>query len=149
MAFLGERAQANWWPSSFLSHSGQAFLTPVFPKTSALARVNGASCAAQISHDDCIGIGYVHHLFRLPENIECDISQLLAKDGSVLELILSEERAHAVLQQLAAGDTTKGIGPLIIEGKAIDEIMIRTIAAAYINGFSVGEQVYPYYRCNK
>ena len=89
VAFLGEKEQTNWWSSSFLSKSGETFLSPAFPKTAALARVNGASAAAQIVHDEHIGIGDVYHLFRLPENIEHDISQLLAKDGSVLEFITS------------------------------------------------------------
>ena len=146
VAFMGEKEQANWWPSSFLSRSGEAFLTPVFPKTAALARVNGASGAAQVSHDEHIGIGDVYHLFRLPENIEHDISQLLAKDASVLELITSEETAQASLQELSGDQSTQGIGPLLIEQDVIDQSMMARMAAAYMQGFSAGEQVYPYYR---
>jgi len=146
VAFMGEKEQANWWPSSFLSPSGEAFLSPVFPKTAALARVNGASAAAQVSHDEHIGIGDVFHLFRLPENVEHDISQLLAKDASVLDLIATEETARAGLQELSAGESTEGVGPLLIDRDAIDQSVIAHMAAAYMQGFSVGEQVYPYYR---
>ncbi len=146
VAFLGEKDQANWWSSSFLSRSGEAFLSPVFPKTAALARVNGASGAAQVSHDEHIGIGDVYHLFRLPENIEHDISQLLSKDASVLELIASEEAAQASLQELSGDQSAQGIGPLLIEQDVIDQGMIARMAAAYMQGFSTGEQVYPYYR---
>ena len=146
VAFLGEKNQANWWSSSFLSQTGEAFLSPVFPKTAALARVNGASAAAQVSHDEHIGIGDVYHLFRLPENLEHDISQLLAKDGSVLELIDSEEAAQAGLQTLSADESAKGIGPLLIEHDAIDQAMVARMASAYFHGFSSGERVYPYYR---
>jgi len=146
VAFMGEKEQANWWPSSFLSRSGEAFLTPVFPKTAALARVNGASGAAQVSHDEHIGIGDVYHLFRLPENIEHDISQLLAKDASVLEFIASEEIAQAGLQELSGNQSAQGVGPLLIEQDAIDQALIARMAAAYEQGFSAGEQVYPYYR---
>ena len=146
VAFLGEKEQSSWWPSSFLSGSGETFLSPVFPKTATLARVNGASGAAQISHDEHIGIGDVYHLFRLPENIEHDISQFLAKDASVLELITSEETANAGLQELAAGENEQGVGPLLIERDAIDQTMIAHMAAAYMQGFSASEQVYPYYR---
>ena len=39
VAFMGEKEQIGWWPSSFLSSSGEAFLSPVFPKTSTLARL--------------------------------------------------------------------------------------------------------------
>jgi hypothetical protein len=146
VAFMGEKEQANWWPSSFLSRSGDAFLAPVFPKTAALARVNGASGAAQVSHDEHIGIGDVYHLFRLPENIEHDISQLLSKDASVLEHIASEETAQAGLQELSGGQSTQGVGPLLIEQDALDHSLIAQMAAAYMQGFNTGEQVYPYYR---
>ena len=146
VAFLGEKEQANWWPSSFLSRSGEAFLSPVFPKTAALARVNGASGAAQVSHDEHIGIGDVYHLFRLPENVEHDISQLLSKDTTALKLIDSEETAQAGLKELSAGESIQGIGPLLLECDAIDPDMIALMAAAYNHGFSSGEQVYPYYR---
>ena len=125
VAFMGEKEQANWWPSSFLSRSGDAFLAPVFPKTAALARVNGASGAAQVSHDEHIGIGDVYHLFRLPENIEHDVSQLLAKDASVLELIASEETAQACLQELSGDRSAQGVGPLLIEQGVIDQGMIN------------------------
>jgi hypothetical protein len=146
VAFLGEKEQENWWPSSFLSGSGEAFLTPVFPKTATLARVNGASGAAQISHDEHIGIGDVYHLFRLPENIEHDISQLLVKDVSILELIESEETAQACLEELSAGESTQGVGPLLFESETIDPVMISRMAAAYMQGFNAGDHVYPYYR---
>lgn len=146
VAYLGEKDQKNWWSSSFLSPSGKVFLDPVFPKTSFLARVNGASLAAQVVHDEHIGIGDVYHLFRLSENIEHDVSQLLAKDASVLELIVSEEMAQAGLQELSGGERTQGVGPLLIEHDGIDQAMIGHMAAAYMQGFSAGEQVYPYYR---
>lgn len=146
VGFLGEKEQACWWPSSFLSRSGGAFLAPIFPKTSALAQVNGASGAAQLAHDEHIGVGDVYHLFRLPENIEQDISQFLVEGTSVLELIVSEEAAQAGLEQLSAGYTTQGLGPLLIEEDVMSEVMISRMAAAYKQGFSAGEQVYPYYR---
>ncbi len=146
VAFLGEKAQANWWPSSFLSRSGEAFLSQAFPKTATLARVNGASGAAQLSHDEHIGIGDVYHLFRLPENIEHDISQHLANDAQVLACIENEETAQAGLKELAVGESVQGVGPFLIEHDTIDQGMIGRMAAAYMRGFSAGEQVYPYYR---
>ena len=48
VAFLGEKENHDGWSSSFLSSSGGAFLNPVSPKTSLLARVNGASVAARL-----------------------------------------------------------------------------------------------------
>jgi len=146
VAFIGEKEQSGWWPSSFLSISGEAFLSPVFPKTSTLARVNGASGAAQSSHDDQIGIGDVYHLFRLPENIERDISEFLSKDATVLKLIESEESARACLLKLSSDHRTRGVGPLLIDQGSLDKGMIGQMAAAYLHGFSAAEQVYPYYR---
>jgi len=85
VAFLGEKDQRDWWKSSFLSRSGEAFIAPIFPKTSILARINGASAAAQFVHDEHIGIGDVFHLFRLPENVEQDINQLLKRELSQVD----------------------------------------------------------------
>ena len=146
VAFLGEKSQKNWWSSDFLSPSGEAFLTPVFPKTAALARVNGASGAAQLAHDDHIGIGDVYHLFRLPESTEHDISALLAKDVSALKLFSSETTAQEGLKELSTGKSDQGVGPLLIEENLISHSMIARMAAAYMQGFSSGEKVYPYYR---
>ena len=149
IAYMGEKAQIGWWQSSFLSSSAEAFLSPVFPKTSTLARLNGACGAAQLVHDEHIGIGDVHHLFRLPEKIEHDISQLLVKDSTALDLVTSEEVARAALKELSAGEKTSGLGPHLLKGDAIDETMIRCMASTYLHGFNSGEQVYPYYRGTK
>jgi len=146
VAYLGEKEQKAWWSSSFLSRSGEAFLSPVFPKTSTMARINGASGAAQVVHDEHIGVGEVFHLFRLPESIEYGISHFLAKNSSDLDVVDSEVAAQAGLQDLAAGGNINGIGPLLVDGGMIDLNMIRRMAAAYMQGFSSGEQVYPYYR---
>lgn len=148
VAFLGEKDHQNWWPSSFLSYSGEAFLTPAFPKTSALARVNGASKAAQIAHDEHIGVGEVFHLFRLPENIEANISQSLINKNSPAKCTLSEDYAYEKLQELADGKATQGIGPLLLEQNEIDQNLISQMAAAYLAGFKCSQVVYPYFRSN-
>ena len=145
VAFMGEKEQIGWWPSSFLSRSGEAFLTPVFPKTAALARVDGASRAAQLIHDEYIGTGNVYHLFRLPENLEQAMSEALISDATVLDLIASEETARAGLKALAAGGNTNGAGPLLL-GSEINENIIGRMADAYLHGFQAEEQVFPYYR---
>ena len=143
VAFMGEKEQVGWWPSSFLSRSGEAFLTPVFPKTAALARVDGASGAAQLIHDEYIGTGNVYHLFRLPESLEQAISEALISDATVLDLIASEETARAGLKALAAGGNTNGAGPLLL-GSEINENIIGRMADAYLHGFQVEERVFPY-----
>lgn len=146
VAFLGEKEQKNWWPSSFLSKSGEAFLNPVFPKTSLLARVNGASAAAQVAHDEHIGIGDVFHLFRLPENIEHDISQMLTNDDTLKECFSSENSAIEQLQQLAADHSCQGEGPLLLEQSEINLEAIKSMASAFLSAFNNDQPVYPYYR---
>jgi len=146
VAFLGEKEQQNWWPSSFLSRSGAAFLTPVFPKTTLLARVNGASAAAQAIHDEHIGVGDVFHLFRLPENIEHDITQLLISESSIADNFESDDAAYSCLENMAASDATQAAGPLLIELDEVDHKMVEQMAAAYLAGFRNNQPVYPYYR---
>ena len=146
VAFLGEKENHNWWSSSFLSSSGGSFLTPVFPKTSLLARVNGASAAAQLVHDEHIGVGNVYHLFRLPENIEHEISQSLTNDQSATCGVSSVKEAKACFESLATGFSEQAIGPLLLEQNAFNEITIKQMASAYLAGFQSNEAVYPYYR---
>lgn len=148
VAFLGEKDQKSWWPSAFLSRSGEAFLNPVFPKTSLLARVNGASAAAQVAHDEHIGIGDVFHLFRLPENVEHDISQILTSDPVLKECFASEEAAIEQLQKLAADHSFQGEGPLLLEQSEINPEAIKSMASAFLSAFNNDQPVYPYYRGN-
>ena len=146
VAFLGEKEQKNWWNCSFLSPSADSFLSPVFPKTSILARVAGASAAAQLVHDEHIGVGDVFHLFRLPENIEQDISEQLTKETSTPESIKSEDDAYKSLEELAHGDTTEGVGPLELDQNEINEEAVKRMAAAYLAGLRNSQLVCPFFR---
>ena len=146
VSFLGEKDQKSWWPSAFLSKSGEAFLKPVFPKTSLLARVNGASAAAQVAHDEHIGIGDVYHLFRLPENIEHDISQILTTDATLNECFSSEAAATEKLQVLAGDLQVQGEGPLLLKQREVNPEVISAMASAFLAAFNSGQPVYPYYR---
>ncbi len=146
VAFLGEKEQHNWWSSSFLSKTGEAFLNPVFPKTSILARINGASAAAQLVHDEHIGIGDVHHLFRLSETIEHQITQLLSKDYSIDGCIDSDDEAISQLKSLADEENIQAVGPLLLDQNDINKTVIKKMASAYLAGFHNNEAVYPYYR---
>lgn len=65
VGYLGEKDQNGWWTSSFLSPTSKPFLSPVFPRTFALAQLHGVTAAAAAVHDDRIGVGDVFHLFRL------------------------------------------------------------------------------------
>jgi hypothetical protein len=144
VAYLGEKEQSNWWPSSFLSTSGKAFLGPVFPKTSLLAQITGGSNSAKIVHDEFIGVGDVNHLFRLPENLESELMHLLSKKDSGIKIPGSIEEATQELRELAADNSIDGTGPLLID--AIAEKLVGEIAAAYISGFVNNQPVYPYFK---
>jgi hypothetical protein len=52
--------------SKGLSTQGQADLSFIFPRTSALAAVNHAASVARLEHDDKVRSRGVYHLFRLP-----------------------------------------------------------------------------------
>ena len=142
---MGEKEQVSWWASSFFSNSGERFLSPIFPKTASFARINGACRAAQVVHDEYIGKGDVYHLFRLPENLERTILEVLINDASVLDCIASEESARAGLRTLAEGGLIQDVGPILLEGK-IDLTMVGLMAGAYSNALQTGEQVFPYFR---
>ncbi len=146
VGYLGEKDQKNWWPSSFLSQSGGAFLNPVFPKSTLLARVNGVCAAARGVHDEHIGVGNVFHLFRLPENAEQNISQVLKTDNSFNDYFSSTENAYADLESLVNHISTSGVGPLLLTQNEISEGMISHMAAAYLSGFKSSQAVFPYYR---
>jgi hypothetical protein len=47
VGYLGEHHQANWWSSSFLGRSSEAFLTPIFGNAVANARVVGVTEATR------------------------------------------------------------------------------------------------------
>jgi hypothetical protein len=146
VAFLGEKDQQNWWSSSFLSDVGKTFLKPVFPKTTFLASVTGASSAARVVHDEHIGLGNVFHLFRLPENIENDILYALKNEPSILDNIRSEDDAYASLQSMTNGDVAQSVGPFLLSQVEIDQTTISYMAAVYLAGFKNNQNVYPYYK---
>jgi len=147
VAFLGEKDQLSWWSSTFLSKNGHSFMNPVFPKTSFLARVRGASAAAQSVHDMHIGIGDVFHLFRLPENIEQEISQLLTNDTpSNMQDLESKEDAYSCLEGLANKESKYAVGALLLEENIVKPTGIQQMASAYLTAFKNNEKVYPYYK---
>ena len=70
VSYLGEKEQYAWWDTSFLSAVGLKYLKLNFPRSYFLAGVTAISQAAKKLHDDRIGKGAAHHLFRLPFHIE-------------------------------------------------------------------------------
>ncbi len=108
VGYLGEHHQANWWSSSFLGHSSEAFLAPIFGNAAANARVVGVTEAARRVHDDAIGVGRTFHLFRLPETLEQELHRTLSTSESMaipelVDAAIEEMRALSSLPPGASG----------------------------------------------
>ena len=114
IGYLGEREQFGWWQSAFFSTSSRAFLDPVFPRTRFVAQCHGVTLAAARVHDERIGVGRVYHLFRLPEEMEQGIHQVLHDPelaGLAQANLANKDAALQALRQLAVEQAQPGLGP--------------------------------------
>ena len=150
VGFLGEKSQMNWWDTSFLGSSSDAFLRPIFAKSSMLARYQGVRTAGQRIHDKSIGVGRVYHLFRLPEQLEQRLVELIARKQFDLEQMannLVERKDGLRLLEECAGDVEDSEGPVRAGG--IDAIMkmdsLKRICRLYLGAFNSDVKVYPYF----
>ncbi len=149
VGYLGERENFNWWSSEFLTGSSRQFLEPAFPKTYPLAQYHGVSAAARRVHDEYIGKGRVLHLFRLPEELEHNLHNLMLQElpaDNRLEVLKDKTAALQSLAKLAGPSATKAEGPVSV-GKRIDaneRKTIQKIAQVYFGAFKAGVRSYPY-----
>jgi hypothetical protein len=148
VGLLGEREQAGWWQSSFMSPTSSAFLLPVFGGNIMQARYLGIVEAGKRVHDERIGIGRVFHLFRLPEATEQHLFDALSsKDGKMAARALSPEAANEQLSVLAVAATEAKQGPLSIgsaEALATPD-WLGIAAGLYAAAFAAGVQCFPYF----
>jgi hypothetical protein len=150
IGFLGEEAQAGWWPSRFLGPSSAAFLKPVFARTTLLAQYHGVREAARRVHDERIGIGRVFHLFRLPESTERRLFEELQQTDSPENLkptLASRTTAMAELQKLGKAPPAPHHGPLQA-GTATDltgASWLPKLASIYRAAFENDVQSFPYF----
>lgn len=148
VGFLGERAQFGWWPTSFHEVSSRLFLEPVFSRTSRLAQYHGVLEAARRLHDEHLSVGS-YHLFRLPEEVEQDLHNLVQRpeaDEFALQEMRSKDAALGSLKELAGAVSVKSVGPTSI-GNISDlasSNTVHAIAAAYLSAFSQDAKAYPY-----
>jgi hypothetical protein len=155
VSLLGEDNQFGWWKSAFFHSSSSTFLSPIFGKTSFMAKYYGVKEAASIIHDNVIGIGKgVYHLFRLPEMLERQFHELLEKKEIVNEVesvIKSKESALEFLQGLAANNVTKGLGPIRVGANTeIDQLSKwKQIAGCYLKAFQDSTKIFPYFSEDK
>ncbi len=149
VGYLGEKSQCNWWDTNFLSPIGLQYLAINFPRSSFVAGVTSVSEAARRLHDSRIGKGGVYHLFRLPLAIEENIhSHLMGMDSSsIVSVIQNKDEALARLLQLAGSTIDAPEGPVQIgRDKQIQrKNSIAVLAQHYLDGFSNGKQVLPYF----
>jgi hypothetical protein len=150
VGYLGEHEQCSWWPSSFFASGSQAFLAPIFARTQFLAQCSGVTRAATHVHDERIGTGHVYHLFRLPEDLEQDIHQLLHSaelTQEIASLIADQETALNFLQQNSDSIDSSAVGPILINRTEAlrNTTQWRIACAHYFHGFKQGVEKFPYF----
>jgi hypothetical protein len=150
VGYLGEKSQNNWWSSSFLAPQAKTYLSPIYPRTVALAQYRGVTEAALLVHDEFIGIGKSYHLFRLPEAVEHAAADYVqAQDENHYPKMLdSQESALDMLQRLAGGKSNQAEGP-VAAGRYSDTNLIEMLQAAagyYLAAFQSGAKCYPFMR---
>jgi hypothetical protein len=150
VGYLGEKEQHGWWTSSFFSSASEAFLSPIFPRTKFLARCVGVKSSATLIHDERIGVGRVHHLFRLPEHIEQRLHDAYLNEEIVSELKKFTEKPDLALDALLemGGDSKDaGEGPVLISDaqELASDSRWADVALHYHRAFSGGYQTFPYF----
>jgi len=146
VGYLGERDQANWWSSSFLGRTSEAFLAPIFGNAVANARVVGVTEAARRVHDNAIGVGRTFHLFRLPETLEQELHRTLSasKDTTTPE---SVDAAIEKMKALSSRDSEPKPGPVHVGALHMlaDAQWVPVVASHYRAAFAAGVQSFPYF----
>jgi hypothetical protein len=148
VGYLGESAQFAWWPTSFYDASSWQFLAPVFSRTTRLSQYHGVLEAARRVHDEHLSFG-TYHLFRVPEEIEQDLHNLVQRpeaEDLANPVMLGRDAALSALIDLAGTFSVNTIGPHAIGsiGELDSPTTLKTLAAAYFSAFSVGARTYPY-----
>jgi hypothetical protein len=149
VGFLGEKAQFDWWPTSFYEQSGRPFLEPVFSKTTNLAQYHAVVEAARRLHDEHLNAG-AYHVFRLPEELEQTLHRLIITNTDAsfsATSIGSKEEALSELHNMANGKNQDSVGPLAIGTvkKITSSLALEEIAAAYHSAFIGEHRCYPYF----
>jgi len=148
VAYLGEKSQNDWWHSSFYDTSSIRFLEPVFSRTAPLAQYHGAVEAARRFHDENLSVGSFH-IFRLPEEIEQDLHEMVHErllDLFDPDLIVDQATALNALSKVSNGTADGVVGPVLV-GK-IDELLasalLDKVGAIYRMTLSSDTQALPY-----
>lgn len=149
VGYLGETAQYGWWNTSFFLSSSKTFLEPIFARTSLLARYHAVTNAARALHDDRIGVGDVTHLFRMPEEMERALHQLIESQSGTstwINQLANKELALRALSSLAGESKTTFEGPINVgnAGDLLTRKVMKEIARCYLSAFEQNIRTYPY-----
>lgn len=152
VGFLGEKQQASWWGSSFLSSSSKAFLGPIYPNSIDIAQYSGVCQAASIVHDEHIGIGKHYHLYRLPDAIERGLFKYVQTHkvfDNILHCLKTSDTATERLKELGEEAVEKSDGPVPVGQYADNKLdaLIQVSRSHYITAFESGYRTFPYMRC--
>ncbi|MGD9827074.1 BrxE family protein [Desulfobacter sp.] len=152
VGFLGEKQQASWWGSSFLSSSSKAFLGPIYPNSIGVAQYSGVCQAASIIHDEHIGIGKHYHLYRLPDAIERALFQCIQAHkviNSMSDFLKSRDTAVERLKELGEDTVKESDGPVTVGQYADNKLdaLIQISRSHYISAFESDYKTFPYMRC--
>ncbi len=149
VGYLAEQ-HAAWFTSQFFGPRASSFLTPVFARTAFQAQCNGVTAAAARVHEDAIGTGRTHHLFRLPEVLEQGVATALFDTSFVEQLrtqLASPEVALSRLEALATPGTAIE-GAQVLTGNFVDgvEALLQAFAGVYFDAFRKGIKTFPFVR---
>lgn len=149
VGYLGEQ-NPSWWPSQFFSPNANAFLGPVFARSTLLAQYQGVTAAAARRHEEHIGEGRTFHLFRLPEIYEQSAAGVFsdkAFESQIRTLVASRDQALGRLAELAGGPVSASEGPVVV-GDLTDGLSdaLESCAALYLDAFKKGIQCFPFLR---
>lgn len=144
VGFLGEKAQYGWWGSGFFDPTARAFLGPVFTRSLKLAQYHGVLEAARRVHDEHLSRGS-YHLFRLREETEQDLHELVKADPE-MELPSDRDIALANLKGWANGTHQAVVGPVLVGRISAfpSKAILTSFAETYASAFSGGGWAYPY-----
>lgn len=151
IAYLGEKTQFGWWQTSFFAPASTQFLAPSFPRTTLLAQYHSVTEAARRIHDEFIGLGQVFHLFRLPQEIEHDLHQILlgtSIDTEPTEFLSNKDSAIQQLSRLADDTRSKpSEGPVAIGqvSQILEKPTLKNLAVIYLGAFNCNIKTYPYF----
>jgi len=128
----------NWYSQKVLTNNSDTFLGYILPKTKIKASFNLANKIACLEHDENIK-GNRIHLFRLPQNIEI-----------MIDNVIIETQTDNIIDELTkltsdiAVETNKGAFNIGSINELQSEYIIQVFAKQYLEAFKGGYKTYPY-----